>query len=333
LVLELWGLGDVLLTLPFLRAAAQVHAVTVLAKPAFAPILERFAEEVDVLPFVAPWTAFSGKYRLHEWPWRSITRCVASLRRKEFSIVVSARHDPRDHLLMWLSGAPRRVGFGRLGSETLLTDSLARPPGGHRYLLWQAAARALGLKLCPREELELPEPACDGPIVIHTGAAQPIRVWPLNRYLKLAERLREERHDVRVICDSEQRAFFEQQGEETSTPDSLDALVDQISGTRAFIGNDSGPGHLAASLGVPTFTIFGPQLPELFTPLHPRAAWIEGKPCSHKPCSDSCCHPRAHCMLELSEDEVVSGVELFLSQLERVSSPGLGHVQEGVVEV
>jgi ADP-heptose:LPS heptosyltransferase len=320
LALELWGLGDVLLALPFLRAAAKAHGVTLLAKPAFAPVLERFAPDVEMLPFVAPWTAFSGKYRLHEWPWGSIARCLTALRRRDFSVAVSARCDPRDHLLMWLSGSPRRVGFPRLGSETLLTDPLLPPPRGHRYLFWQAAARALGLKLDSREELELSEAAADGPIVIHTGAAQPIRVWPLDRYLKLAERLREGGHQVRVLCDPAQRAFFERQGAATSAPESLEALIGQLSGSRAFIGNDSGPGHLAASLGVPTFTIFGPQLAERFTPLHPRAAWIEGKPCPHRPCSDSCRYPRPHCILGIPESEVRSRVGQFLKHAEGAST-------------
>src|SRR4030042_1614843 len=228
LALELWGLGDVLLALPFLRAAAKAHDVTLLAKPAFAPMLERFAADVEILPFVAPWTAFSGKYRLHEWPWGSIARCLTALRRRGFSVAVSARCDPRDHLLMWLSGSPRRVGFPRLGSGTLLTDPLVPPSRGHRYLFWQAAARA-----------------------------------------------------PRLALGSERGRA------ETSTPEGLEALIGQLSGSRAFIGNDSGPGHLAASLGVPTFTIFGPQLAERFTPPHPRAAWIEGKPCPPRPCSDS----------------------------------------------
>jgi ADP-heptose:LPS heptosyltransferase len=45
-----------------------------------------------------------------------------------------------------------------------------------------------------------------------------------------------------------------------------------------FIGNDSGPGHLAALVGVPVLTLFGPQLPEWFAPLHPQAEWLEENP-------------------------------------------------------
>ncbi|MEQ8493816.1 MAG: glycosyltransferase family 9 protein, partial [Gammaproteobacteria bacterium] len=39
----------------------------------------------------------------------------------------------------------------------------------------------------------------------------------------------------------------------------------------AFVGNDSGLGHIAAALGVPTVTVFGPGRPERYRPWGPRA--------------------------------------------------------------
>jgi ADP-heptose:LPS heptosyltransferase len=54
----------------------------------------------------------------------------------------------------------------------------------------------------------------------------------------------------------------------------IERLMDKLDSFDRFIGNDSGPGHIAALLGVPTFTIFGPQLPELFAPRHPDARWV-----------------------------------------------------------
>jgi heptosyltransferase-2 len=71
-----------------------------------------------------------------------------------------------------------------------------------------------------------------------------------------------------------------------------------------FIGNDSGPGHLAAILGVPSFIIFGPQLPERFLPAHPRAQFIEGKPCRFKPCFDYCRFEKPFCLHDSKEEEV-----------------------------
>jgi heptosyltransferase-2 len=79
-----------------------------------------------------------------------------------------------------------------------------------------------------------------------------------------------------------------------------------------LIGNDSGPGHLAAFCGVPTFTIFGPQLPEWFAPLHPRSEWVEGKACPYKPCSDYCRFPQPFCILDLSVEAILPRVEQFV---------------------
>jgi ADP-heptose:LPS heptosyltransferase len=86
-----------------------------------------------------------------------------------------------------------------------------------------------------------------------------------------------------------------------------------MSDVGAFIGNDSGPGHLAALLGIPTVTLFGPQVPTWFVPLHPAAIYIEGKPCPYKPCSDYCRFPEPHCLWNITEAEVCKRVDEFLA--------------------
>jgi ADP-heptose:LPS heptosyltransferase len=95
----------------------------------------------------------------------------------------------------------------------------------------------------------------------------------------------------------------------------LPSLLDVLATADRFIGNDSGPGHLAAALGVPTFTIFGPQLPELFAPPHPQAAWIEGAPCPFKPCFDACRFAEPHCLMKIDANSVTSRVMAWLATL------------------
>ncbi len=92
------------------------------------------------------------------------------------------------------------------------------------------------------------------------------------------------------------------------------ALLDKLDSADRFIGNDSGPGHLAALLGVPTFTLFGPQLPELFAPRHPRAEWIEGAACPYKPCSDYCRFAEPRCLLAIDVESVARRVTRWLEQ-------------------
>jgi ADP-heptose:LPS heptosyltransferase len=260
------------------------------------------------------------KYRLLAWPWGEILRLRRRLAAERFEYGLSARRgDPRDHLLLWLVQARTRLGFARMGSEVFLDRPLERPePIAHRYEYWRVLARALDFDLPAREKLDLPLLRPDGEILVHTGAGQPVRVWPLDRYQRLVVRLRRRGYRVQVACDPDQQAWWFQAGENAAAmPRSVAELLALLDRAGAFIGNDSGPGHLAAFSGVPTFTLFGPQLPEWFAPLHPASEWIEGKACPYKPCSDYCQFPSPCCMLNTSEEEVWARIEAFLGRLLR----------------
>jgi ADP-heptose:LPS heptosyltransferase len=293
LVTELWGLGDLALAVPFLRAASEVSTVVLVAKPHAAPILARFAPSVELVSLVAPWTAFRGKYRLLHWPWRALGDTVRELRRRGFAAAASARPDPREHLLLGLSGAKRTFGYPRLGSGVFLSDPVDRPNPRHRAKDWAFLATAMGVTIKPGASARRNGKR----ILIHSGAGQPVRLWPRERFEKLAASLEMKGWQVEILDDS----FT-----------GIERLLEKLDSADRFIGNDSGPGHLAALLGVPTFTIFGPQLPELFAPIQERAQWIEGAPCPYKPCSDYCRFPEPRCLFAIEVDAVFERVVTWL---------------------
>jgi heptosyltransferase-2 len=279
----------------------------------------RFWKDVRVAPFIAPWTAFKHKYRLLSYPWRRFFRLRRELAAERFDFGLSARWDPRDHLLLLLVRARTRLGFPRLGSQLTLAQPLARPePQAHRYEGWRVVARALGLKVPQREALALPPSRPDGEVLVHTGAGQPVRVWPLERYASLVARLRQANYRVQVACDPDQQQWWLAAGEKhLAMPRTVSELFTLVDRAGAFVGNDSGPGHLAAFCGVPTFTLFGPQLPEWFAPLHPASEWLEGKACPYKPCSDYCRFPVPCCMVNSAEDGVWALVQAFVARVLR----------------
>lgn len=313
LVLELWGLGDLVIATPFLRAAAQSFAVTVLAKPYAAALRPRLWPEVETVPFNAPWTAFRGKYRVWHWPWRELAALRRRLGAEPFACGVSARWDPRDHLVLKLSGARERLGFPRLGSQRWLTRPLARPePAAHRLESWRTVGAALGLGLPPRENLfvsPVPRPAV---VLVHTGARLPLRVWPLENFREVVSRLRAQGAAVRVACDPDQLGWWRAGGEDAACPRTIAELLALIDGSGIFLGNDSGPGHLAAACGRPTFTWFGPQLSEWFAPLHPDSEVLGGRACPVKPCSDYCRFPQPFCLQDVTVAEAWPRVEAFV---------------------
>lgn len=293
LVVELWGVGDLALALPFLRAAGRHADVTVLAKPQAAPVLRRFCPEAVHVPLDAPWTEFRGKYRLTSWPWRTLRTTLAALRSSRFDAGVSVRPDPRDHALLALAGVRHRAGYGRLGSSLFLTADLPPPASIHRGARWAELARHFGWTVAPAA----PSPKTGRRIVIDTGARLPTRRWPAERYQEIARRLTATGWDVDLRDDRS---------------GSLDDLMDALSAADRFLGNDSGPGHLAAALGVPTFTLFGSCRPEEFSPAHPQAGWLPGRPCPHFPCRDYCRYDRPHCLHDQDVETVWRALSAWL---------------------
>lgn len=316
LIIELWGLGDLVIATPFLRAASEKFSVSLMAKPYAQDLQARLWPGVEVIPFVAPWTAFQGKYRLWKWPLAKMSRLRRQVAARRFDVGLSARWDPRDHFLLRALRARKRFGYPRLRSQVFLTHPLTKPaPRDHRYEFWRVLGHALELELPEPQDIVMPRPSRGDAVFVHTGAGQPIRVWPLERYHRLVAQLRAKQYRVIVACDPDQRDWWVRAGEtQVATPRTVKDLLTLIDESAVFIGNDSGPGHLAAFCGVPTCSLFGPQLPEWFAPLHPESICVEGKACPYKPCSDYCRFATPRCLWNITEAEVWETIHPFLAQ-------------------
>jgi ADP-heptose:LPS heptosyltransferase len=218
--------------------------------------------------------------------------------------------------LLKLTGARARFGFPRVGSGVFLTHPLVHPGHlDHEYEHWRIIAKALHLDLEPRGSLDFPPRPDSRVILVHTGAAQLVRVWPLENYRSIINKLRARGHAVRLLCNSDQLAWWKNAGEaDAFAPQSIRELLDLLDASGLFIGNDSGPGHLAAFRGLPTFTFFGPQVSEWFVPLHPQAEVMDGKACPYKPCSDYCRYPVPHCLYNITEAEAWPRIERFVDR-------------------
>lgn len=81
-------------------------------------------------------------------------------------------------------------------------------------------------------------------IAIHSGSSDLKRNWPLNRYKKIATLLQRKGYDPVFLTKDEAPAF-----------PSLEELASFIYESGFFIGNDSGPGHLASYLQIPSIII------------------------------------------------------------------------------
>ena len=316
LVLELWGLGDLIFSTPFVRAAIEAgHEIHVLAKPHAKPLLEATYPGVRFIAFHAPWTSHQGKYRLWHWNWREFASLVLQLREEHFDAVVSVRNDPRDHALMGLLGVSQRLGFPKYGSGLFLTNRLSRSRAKqHKVEDWREIGVALGL---PRNKLShlyldgdsyacervdsIFDPICKPVIVVHTGARNGVRRWPESYFKNIISRLRSEfDFHLAVIPDPDGHGSALASCTDTFLPDlTIPELVDVLSRSDLVLCNDSGPSHVAAACGRPVVAIFGPSDPDWFRPWGLMHKVIIRDICPWRPCFDYCRCTEAVCMTQL----------------------------------
>lgn len=131
-----------------------------------------------------------------------------------------------------------------------------------------------------------PTPGVAGPILaVSLGASRPSKCWFLERFVALALGWAQQEGGRVLVLASQQEArtahrfmkcFDEiltasvqvaaerntiRKKVTSSTKQSVRQLAALLSRVSVFVGNDSGPKHLAVAVGTPTVTLFGPEHP------------------------------------------------------------------------
>lgn len=341
LVLECWQLGDAVMAVPFLRAlrARFSHAhIALLCKAATLTLLEPSNLVDEYIVADLPWTAFTGKYSLGRYADGALRALVRRLRAGRFDVTVDARADVRANTLAWFTGAPRRIGFGGPGAR-LLTDRVPGPRDDtHKVDDWMAMLQPLG-GAAPSEEPRIAlDPAAAGAVerwlaehgvdrsvrivAIHPSARLAVRRWPLERYVALARYL-QAMPDVQVLAFVDTEGY----GRELAAGDgvlavqpTLPELPAFLAASDLFVGNDSGPAHIAGAVGTPTVTIFGPQVAAWYRPYGAAHRVVHLDDVACRPCFDQCERVEHVCLTGIDAARVLAVVHDRLETL-RSSTP------------
>jgi len=340
LVLELWGIGDLVMmssALGPLRRNYPNAEIAVLVKPN-ASILLKYNENIDeFIEFDFPWTKFRGKYRIWQWNWRGLIRVVKKLRRKEFDLAICARGDIRNNILLFLSQSTRRVGYDFTGGAYFLTDVVdQRSSRKHRVNDWNRLLRYLELKVknfypkiyISEDESKKAEKfisdqgiAQNNLIVgIHPGARIAVRRWPLEKFTKVAEHIKN-KYNAKIILFIGPDGYGDNMlGNFIKAKLSLRELIALMSKLALFVCNDSGPMHIATAINISVIALYGPTDPQWFGPYGEahRILIKEGFKC--RPCYDYCKYETPLCVTEISVDEVIEEVD---RKMESIGEPGL----------
>ncbi|MGA2624072.1 MAG: glycosyltransferase family 9 protein [Bacteroidota bacterium] len=167
-------------------------------------------------------------------------------------------------------------------------------------------------------------------VVVHAFAGWEYRQWQLSQYAVVAQEM-VERHSACVVFIGTQKESCKMQEYRKAFPqigaipffDSSDtgALTALLARAGLFIGNDSGPLHLASAMGVPTVGLFGPASPSLTGPqTHQDIGLFHRVECS--PCNQiKCVRPDDPCINLIAAEEVLGAVETILAGLAPIGRP------------
>jgi heptosyltransferase-3 len=199
----------------------------------------------------------------------------------------------------WLSGARRRVGPGTCRRHWLYTEQVPMVVGSHRVEGYARVPDWAGIDIQPRPPELLPtaqdqeawhefaQSAALAPgerfACLHPGGGRDEKCWPEDRFAALTLQLR--RNGLRSLLVGG-RPDLARAGRilVDSAPGTLDAtgrlplgaLLAGLSRCSVFVGNDSGPGHLATAVGAPAVVLFGPTDPGEWAPLGKSVTVVRG---------------------------------------------------------
>jgi len=331
------ALGDVVHALPVYHALRELWPQAALGWV----IQKEFASLVEGLPGLERVLHFDRGGGLRAW--RSLARELAAFRPE---LAVDAQGNLKSAAATWLSRAPRRVGLARVDwrerpGALALTERAAPASGPHAMDRMQALIGQLGARGPLRQDpaLSRDELACGSRLAErHLSARDAVllslslpgdrRSWPQESWHELARTLLAGGRPLCLLAGPAEEASAQAILAELPDSPGLSAWLGRkhLREFAAFLGAaaergarlvscDSGPMHLAASVGLPVLALEGPCAAERTGPWpdpgratspHQILRAPETLPCA--PCLARSCHlPEGNrCMRDISSEAVLA---------------------------
>ena len=251
-VVRLRSLGDCVLTTPalaLLKGARPDLDIAIVVEDRFAPV---FSGNPDVSRTISPsWSALA-RWRPH--------------------LCLNLHGGPRSAQLTLASRANLRAGFEHFQFRLIYNLRIPKPQPilridrkAHTAEHIASAVFWLGV---PLQEIPAARLFANADtrradiVVVHPFASAPDKTWPADRFIALARHSGLEPVFVGGVTDDMTafRAFRCAQGT------SLEKVKNLLATAALFIGNDSGPAHMAAAFGLPSLVFFGNSDIDLWRP-------------------------------------------------------------------
>lgn len=349
LFIRLSSLGDIILTLPTLKAIKDRYPrahVTWLVQDAFQDVLSGNPYLDEILPvdllsvtdkYATPQTWLRGGSRL----FHNLGKAYRIFRKRKFDVVLEFQGLFKSGIFASLNRGAERYGFknARELSHLFLNHPIfVRDKSRHAVENYLQFARYFG---CSTEEVEFPiyippeddryieqlllqEGIRPGDFTVFVSATARWRskFWDQGAFARLCDEL-VRRYGAKLIFSglpSEAdylRGIREMMREDAlimAGRTSIKQFLALIKHSRLYVGVDSGSMHAAAAFGVPAIALFGPSNPNWIGPYGQEQGIVKvDLPCA--PCNRRECSHRS-CMLRITPEMVLEKVEVLSPILE-----------------
>jgi heptosyltransferase-2 len=334
--------GDTVMSVPALHALREQFPsarISILARPWVASLYEResFCDELIAYQAPAGWKGLGQKWEL-----------ASDLRRRRFDCAILFQNAFESAALVWMARIPVRIGYDRDARGWLLTHPVPVPltdevPRHQRFYYLELLKRAklidsyspeayVALSAAPsaaeRGRKRFLERGLTGAVIgVSPGAAYGgAKRWLPERFADAALQIASESSaSVAVFGSKEERSICEVVSQRVEGAGvlcvnfagltTLEEFIELAAACQVFLTNDSGPMHIASSLGVPTVAIFGATDDKATGPtgVNTRVVRqaVECSPCLLREC------PIDHrCMLRVSADRVAETALTLLNTVQ-----------------
>ncbi len=243
----------------------------------------------------------TGSTAVHLMTWAETRDVITRLRQERYDTCFIPGRSSILAYIAWKAGIPQRVGINVHGRGFAHTCPVSPPTGErHAAILYLALAGAIGIDVGHEQRLPMafyPSDAArtavtkrlidelewlgDVPLVIiHPGGGygsayeDKRKQWPVERFVRLSNHLvRKHKAQLIIVGSEHDRPLAEDitgmlpipiaDWTGSVTLSEIGALGEMAD---LYIGNDTGPTHIAAAVGCPTIALFGPSDPTVSAP-------------------------------------------------------------------
>lgn len=296
LIIDFGQLGDVVMSLPSLRAVREkfpsARVTVAVGKPGAEIIdLSGYADATIEIDRVALRDGFKPVSVL------KVIDIVKDVRRRQFDFVIDLHSFSETNLLGFFSRAPKRLFARRPGRSLDFLANFNPPPpidrndpNQHLVDRYLEVLKPLDInagaripRLSPRPEhyaaidamLRKAKADVGAPLVgLFPGAGHPGRRWPMEKFSQLADFLiRNDQLRPIIFVGPEERQMLAHIRELFPPPSvildklSIPELAAAQSRLAVFVSNDTGPVHIAAAVGTPVVVLIDLPTPHAYIPL------------------------------------------------------------------